>query len=93
MEEENPDKALARDAWSQFGRAIRTAIAAAGVGLVFTSRACLSCDPTPPEGLDFEWYGNHCGPGHGNPDDPAIDELDAACKRHDAALDEAVKSQ
>ena len=29
-------------------------------------------------------YGNPCGPGHGTPDQPAIDEVDQACKDHDA---------
>jgi hypothetical protein len=86
--EENPDKILAGEAWAKFGRAFRALVAAAGIGLVFTTRATLGYDPTHPGGLDFEWYGNHCGPGHGDPDDPAIDDLDEACKRHDAALSE-----
>jgi hypothetical protein len=29
-------------------------------------------------------YGNHCGPGHGTPEEPAIDAVDQACKDHDA---------
>jgi hypothetical protein len=29
-------------------------------------------------------YGNHCGPGHGTPDDPAENQVDEACKEHDA---------
>ena len=29
-------------------------------------------------------HGNHCGPGHGTPDQEAIDPVDQACKDHDA---------
>jgi hypothetical protein len=59
-----------------------------GVALTFTIRA-FACDYTEPvpTGLDFQWYGEHCGPGHGS-DKDAIDELDAACERHDAAYKE-----
>jgi hypothetical protein len=32
-------------------------------------------------------YGNHCGPGHGDPNAPAVDAVDAACKTHDACYD------
>lgn len=85
-EENNPDETLAKSAWKEFKYALRGLVAAAGIMIVFGARAACGCDPTPPEGLDFEWYGNHCGPGHGNPEDPAIDKLDEHCKRHDAAL-------
>lgn len=33
--------------------------------------------------ITFPVYGNHCGPGHGSPLEPAIDEVDAICKEHD----------
>ena len=29
-------------------------------------------------------HGNHCGPGHGEPHEAAIDPVDQACKEHDA---------
>lgn len=64
-----------------------------GVAVVFSIRV-FACDYTEPvpEALDFEWYGEHCGPGHGDPTKEADDALDAACKRHDAAY-RAVKEK
>jgi len=58
--------------------------------VVFSVRVFV-CDYTEavPKGFDFQWYGNHCGPGHGGPDVGAKDELDAACKRHDAVYKHA----
>lgn len=85
-EEKNPDAVLARGAWKEFKYAMRALVAAAGIGIVFATRVTCGCDPAPPEGLDFEWYGNHCGPGYGDPESPAIDSLDERCKKHDAAI-------
>jgi hypothetical protein len=67
-------------------------LATFGIVVVFSVRVTM-CDYTEeiPEGLDFQWYGNHCGPGHGNPDAAVKDELDAACKRHDEAYREAAE--
>lgn len=33
--------------------------------------------------MGIKIWGNHCGPFHGKPEQPAIDKVDAACKRHD----------
>lgn len=55
--------------------------------IVFSIRASACSDefyeknePVPT----FEFYGEHCGPGHGTGADP-IDELDQACLEHDQA--------
>src|SRR4051812_633791 len=34
--------------------------------------------------LSIPVYGNHCGPGYGDPNKPAVDAVDAVCKAHDA---------
>lgn len=83
------DKTLARSAWSLVWNRKTPFFATFGVAVVFSVRA-FACDYSEavPEGLDFEWYGEHCGPGHGDPDKEAIDELDEACKRHDAVYRE-----
>jgi hypothetical protein len=79
------DKVLVRDAWALLWRRKAPLWAALGIVVVFTVRVvvCSYEDPIA-EGLDFEWYGNHCGPGHGT-GDTVIDELDEACRRHDEA--------
>jgi hypothetical protein len=78
------DKELARGSWRQFVTKTRAALASLGIALVFTVRA-YACDPDESGGpLDFEWYGEHCGPGHGTDGEP-IDEQDELCKKHDAA--------
>ena len=87
--EENPDEVVAKDAFGIFKRSFRTAIAAAGVAFFFFFRSRFGCEPESPEGIEFEWHGNHCGPGHGDPDAPAKDDLDKACKKHDAAYDKS----
>lgn len=33
-------------------------------------------------------YGNHCGPGHGDRNAPAIDAVDQVCKDHDRCYDD-----
>jgi hypothetical protein len=82
---EESDKTLAKTAWSLLWSRKTPILATLGVALTFTIRTftCSYEDSSVPENLDFEWYGEHCGPGHGT-DGEAIDELDAACKRHDA---------
>ena len=80
------DETLATRAWALVWNRKTPIWATLGVAVVFTIRvyACSSPDPYPDK-LDFEWYGEHCGPGHGDPDREPVDELDAACKRHDEA--------
>src|SRR5215210_3164103 len=36
-----------------------------------------------PIALSLPFYGNHCGPGHGDPTVPAINDVDQCCKTHD----------
>jgi len=80
------DRELAKASWTAVWRGSAPLWAGLAMAIVFFGRSLVCSYEEPiPEGLDFEWYGNHCGPGHGDPDDPAIDELDEACKRHDAA--------
>ena len=83
------DRSLAKKAWDLVWNRKTPFLATLGVAIVFSVRAW-ACDYTEtyPKGLDFEWYGNHCGPGHGTGGD-AVDELDAACKRHDEAYRDA----
>lgn len=78
------DLSLAKRAWQLVWNRKTPLLATLGVAIVFTVRAftCSYEDPYPA-GLDFEWYGEHCGPGHGNPDREPVDELDEACRRHD----------
>ncbi len=76
---ENPDATLARRAW-----AIGTP-AALAVAILFGVRSCAGCDPTNTGPVEFEFHGNHCGPGHGTGTD-AVDALDEACRQHDEDL-------
>lgn len=82
----NADISLASRAWQLIWNRKTPFVATLGVALVFTIRVfvCQYDKPYPSE-LDFEWYGEHCGPGHGDPNREPIDELDEACRRHDAA--------
>jgi len=84
-ERKEADKTLASAARGLLWGRKTPFLATFGVAVTFTIRA-VACDYAEPvpAGLDFDWYGEHCGPGHGS-DKDAIDELDAACKRHDAA--------
>jgi len=79
------DRTLAKRAWQLVWNRKTPVFATLGVAVVFTVRAfaCQYEEPYPAE-LDFKWYGNHCGPGHGTAGD-AVDELDEACRRHDEA--------
>lgn len=83
------DATLARKAWSLAWNKKTPIWATVGVAFVFTLRVwvCEYEDPYP-NGLNFEWYGEHCGPGHGTGGE-VIDELDEACKRHDEAYKKA----
>ena len=84
------DKTLAQKSWALVWNRKTPLWATLGVAIVFTVRAAVcSYDIPVPDGLDFDWYGEHCGPGHGDPDKEAIDELDEACKRHDEAYKKA----
>ena len=40
---------------------------------------------SPSMSLSFEFYGNYCGPGHGDPTGRTqpIDDVDACCREHD----------
>jgi hypothetical protein len=89
-ERQESDRTLAKTARGLLWSRKTPFFATFGVAVVFSIRT-FACDYTEtyPEGLDFEWYGEHCGPGHGDPDKEAIDELDEACKRHDAAYKQA----
>lgn len=81
------DATLARGAWGLIRRgvgSVRMRLAALGVAVLFTVRA-IACDPTPPEGVRFEWWGEHCGPGHGTDGEP-VDALDELCRDHDRAV-------
>jgi hypothetical protein len=84
------DKNLARSAWGLLWNQKAPLWATLGIIIVFTVRSTVcSYENDIPAGVDFEWYGEHCGPGHGDPDSEAMDELDAACKRHDEAYNRA----
>ncbi len=50
------------------------------LALLFT----LAATPAAAGELSWAVYGNWCGPGHGS--GPAIDGLDAACRRHDLCV-------
>ena len=79
---------MAKSAWALVWNLKTPLWATLGVAIIFSVRvAFCSYEVAVPGGLDFEWYGEHCGPGHGDPDKEAIDELDEACKRHDAAYE------
>lgn len=81
--EENPDREIARDSVGVMWTAARTLAASIGIFLVFAFRSTFGCEPKTPQGIIFKWYGNHCGPGYGEPDSPPIDELDELCRQHD----------
>lgn len=93
-----PPKASRKDADAQLAAAgwcaVRTRSAplwaAAGIAILFSVRAqfCTEQQLRVPDGVDFKWYGEHCGPGHGTAGAP-VDELDAACRAHDRAYKEA----
>lgn len=89
MDKTQADQDLARAGWRALTKRTAPVWAALGIAVVFTIRGWV-CPPAAlevPEGLDFQWYGEHCGPGHGTAGEP-VDELDAACARHDAAYRE-----
>jgi hypothetical protein len=77
---ENPDRTLARRAW-QIGTP-----AALVIAVVFSTRVACGCNPGGGP-VDFKFYGEHCGPGHGTDADP-VDELDEACREHDRGVDQ-----
>lgn len=39
-------------------------------------------------GISLPIYGNHCGPGHGNPNTSWIDAVDQACYTHDRCYEQ-----
>jgi len=83
------DKTLAKRAWQLVWNRKTPFFATFGVAVVFSVRALVCGYAEPyPSGLDFEWYGEHCGPGHGT-GGVAVDELDEACQRHDEAYKKA----
>jgi hypothetical protein len=84
MSTQEADQKLASGAWDLIRKGVgswRMRVAALGVALTFTVRAA-ACDDPHPDAVDFKWWGEHCGPGHGT-DGDAVDELDALCKKHD----------
>jgi len=84
-ERKEADKELSKTAWRLVWNRKTPFFATFLLAVTFSVRVFV-CDYTEevPKGLDFEWYGEHCGPGHRS-DNAPIDELDAACKRHDDA--------
>lgn len=78
-----PDKELAMDGARVAWRSLVKFFAAAALAITFGVRG-LMCDPYPGDGPSFEYWGNHCGPGHGT-DGDAVDDLDEACRKHDGA--------
>ena len=41
-----------------------------------------------PAAISIPVYGNHCGPGYGDPNVPPVDLIDAACYRHDRCYEQ-----
>jgi len=91
-ERKNADKELSKTAWSLVWNRKTPFFTTALLALTFSVRTFV-CDYTEdvPETLDFKWYGEHCGPGHKS-DNAPIDELDAACQRHDEAYKKEEKN-
>ncbi len=83
-EKSNPDLELASEGARVALKAFVKGFAAVALAIVFAFRG-LFCDPTPPDGLEFKYWGEHCGPGHGTDGEP-VDDLDAACFEHDRAV-------
>jgi hypothetical protein len=91
-ERKDADKELSKTAWKLVWNRKTPFFATGLLALTFSIRVAV-CDYTEavPEGLDFKWYGEHCGPGHKSDNIP-IDELDAACQRHDKAYEQEEKT-
>ena len=86
------DKELSKAAWGLVWNRKTPFFATFGLAVVFSVRAFVCNYEAPyPEELNFEWYGEHCGPGHGTGGE-AVDELDEACRRHDEAYRKAKKT-
>lgn len=83
VQKREADQAFVRRVWSLLLQRKAPLWAALGILIVFSFRVAF-CSYTSSDSIKFRWYGNHCGPGHGT-GDPAIDELDEECQKHDEA--------
>lgn len=94
QQKKEADRRLAQRAWSLAWSRKTPIWAGLGVAVVFLFRAFV-CDyeDTSAEDLDFKWYGEHCGPGHGDPNREPVDELDEECRRHDEVYQRASEAK
>ena len=79
----DPDIELAIDGARVAWKSLVKFFAAGALAITFAVRG-LMCEAYPSEGPVFEYWGNHCGPGHGTGGE-ALDDLDEACRKHDRA--------